>query len=192
MALTFRGAEADPGVGGPSSVSADPMARPACHTQLLEHLPLTRGDGPRITLQRQEPHVAPKTGPCPSGKSAQLPSEEPRPRPTPQPHGRAHPEVTEMSWLVSRLNRLPVCPSGSCRVALSRDTGQLASYVSRSKSPCNRMEQGFLELTADGNKPGGGSASRSEGRWARPEAGSGWPWALALPSHSRLCKDRAH
>ena len=29
------------------------------------------------------------------------------------------------------------------------------------------MEQGFLELTADGNKPEGGSVGESEGRWAR-------------------------
>ena len=72
----------------------------------------------------------------------------------------------------------------------------LAVCVSRSRSPCrrpcSRMEQGFLELTADGNKPGGGSAGGSEGRGAGP---GGWiRLALgsspALPAPS-LCKGRS-
>ena len=65
----------------------------------------------------------------------------------------------------------------------------LAVCVSRSRSPCSRMEQGFLELTADGNKLGGGSAGGSEGRGAGP---GDWIWLAlgsspALPAPS-LCK----
>lgn len=101
VALTFRGLRADPGVGGPSSVSADPTARPACHTQLLvSTCLLQRGGRAQDHLQRQEPHVAPKPGPCPSGKSVQLLARG--------AEAQAHPTAT----MVSFTQKSQRCPRG--------------------------------------------------------------------------------
>lgn len=172
-----------------------PRQGPACHTQLLLSTCLSHGgDGPRITLQRPEPQVAPKPGPCPSGKAVQLLARG--------AEAQAHPTATMVSftrksqrrgprgWLAGQMDSLSV-PKELPRRSLQGDSA-LAVYVSRSRSPCSRMEQGFLEMTADGNKPGGGSAGGSEGRWAGP---GGWiRLALGssppLPAPS-LCKGRS-
>ncbi|CAI9165853.1 unnamed protein product [Rangifer tarandus platyrhynchus] len=68
-------------------------------------------------------------------------------------------------WLAGQMGSLSV-PRELPRRSLQGDSA-LVACVSRSRSPYSRMEQGFLELTADGNKPGGGSAGGSEGRGGR-------------------------
>ena len=110
-----------------------------------------------------------------------------------QPYGRdgeLGPKVTEKTslWLISGSDRLPVGPQGAAvcvRVcvcfslssfSLQRDSA-LAAYISQSKSPCGRIEQGVPELTSDGHQPGGSRAGGAGGREG-PQGRAG-RWTLA-------------
>ena len=71
--------------------------------------------------------------------------------------------------------RVCVCFSLSS-FSLQRDSA-LAAYISQSKSPCGRIEQGVPELTSDGHQPGGSRAGGAGGREG-PQGRAG-RWTLA-------------
>ena len=106
--------------------------RPACHTQLLLSTCLSRGgDGPKITLQRQEIHVAAKLALCPSGKSVQLLAR--------RAEAQAHPTATVLSftqksqrfprgWFAGRTDSLSV-PRELPRRSLQGDWHLLSMFL---------------------------------------------------------------